>query len=80
VQQDVDMVLRPTDRKSNHFVILTNPGQVRPQSRLPFFRDDVAAVLRAEHRMNVVPREGMCQSVAPTGLNLSRYETPPLPR
>jgi hypothetical protein len=80
MQQDVDMVLRPTDRKSNHFVVLTNLGQVGPQSRLPFLRNGVAAVLRAEDQMDVIPRKSMRQSVAPRGLNLSRYETPPLPR
>jgi hypothetical protein len=62
------VVLRPTDGHGNHFVVLTNPRQVSPQSRLPFFRNAIAAILGAKNQMDMVPGEGMCQSVAPTGL------------
>ena len=62
------VILCPSDGHGNHFVILTNPGQVSPQPRLPLFRDGVAAVLRAEDQMDVVPREGMRHCVAPSGL------------
>jgi hypothetical protein len=42
------VVFRLTNRHGNHFMVLTNPSQVSPQSRLPFFRNAVAAVLGAE--------------------------------
>jgi len=73
------VVLGPTDGKGNYFVVLTNPGTVRPQSRLPFFRNGVAAVLCAEDQMEMVPRKGMCQSVAPSGLYTIAIPAPTAP-
>jgi len=64
----VYVVLRPTNRQGNHFVVLTNPRQVSPQSRLPIFRNGIAPILGAEDQMDVVPGERMCHSVAPSGL------------
>jgi hypothetical protein len=76
----VYVVLRPADCKTDHFVVLTNPSNVSLQSRLPFSRDHVAPVLGAEDQMNVVPGEGMCHSVAPSGLHGIALCVPPLPR
>jgi hypothetical protein len=80
VKQDVYVVFCPADRHGNHFVVLTNPGQVSPQSRLPFFRNGFAAILGAEDQMDVVPGKGMCHSVAPPGLYGIALHFPPLPR
>src|ERR1019366_2010434 len=68
------------NRQGNHFVVLTNPGQVGPQSRLPFFRDGIPAVLGAEDKMPVIPGKGMCHSAAPSGLGINALHAPPLPR
>ena len=73
------MVLRPTNREGNHFLVLTNPVRVRPQSRLPFFRNAIAAVLGAEDQMYVVPGEGMCHSIAPSGLHTIAILAPTAP-
>jgi hypothetical protein len=76
VQQDVCVVLCAANRQGNHFVVFANRGQVSPQSRLPFFRDGIAAVLGAEDQMDVVPRKGMCHSVAPSGLYIIALHVP----
>jgi len=51
VKQDVYVVLCSADGQGNHLVVLTNPGQVGPQSRLPLFRNRITAVLGAEDQM-----------------------------
>ena len=50
----MNAVLRPADREGNHFVILANPAEVSPQSRLPFFCDRIAAIFHAEDEMDMV--------------------------
>ena len=57
----------------------SHPGQVSPQSRLPFFRNGLAAVFGAEDQMDMVPGKGMCHSVAPLGLYGIAFHSPPLP-
>jgi hypothetical protein len=49
----MDMVLRSADGKGNDFMVPANPAKVGPQSRLPFFWDGIAAVLRAENEMDM---------------------------
>ncbi len=79
MKQDVYVVLCSADGQGNHLVVLTNPGQVGPQSRLPLFRNRITAVLGAEDQMYLVLGEGMCRSVAPSGLHTIAILAPTAP-
>ncbi len=80
MNQNVNVVLRPSNRERNHFMVLTNPGQISPQSRLPLFRNGILAVLGAENQMDMIPGKRMCHSAAPSGLYLIALQVPPLSR
>jgi hypothetical protein len=66
----VNVVFGAADREGSDFVIPAISARVCPQSRLPFLRDGVAAVLGAEDQMDVNSGEGMRHCAAPSGLSM----------
>jgi len=67
VKQQMHMILRAAYRERYHPVILANPGQIRPQSRLPFPGDRFPAFPGTENHVKVVSRKGMGHCAAPFG-------------
>src|SRR5712691_10289108 len=76
MQQDVNVILRPANHERNHFVVLTNAGQVSPQPRLQFLLNCAAAILGAEDHMEVVPEIGVGHCAAPLGLYTTLLSSP----
>jgi hypothetical protein len=57
VKQQMHMILRSAHRQRDHPVILTNPGQIRPQSRLPFPGNRFPALSGTENHVKVISRK-----------------------